>query len=237
MGTKCGLPRKCEHCVYACPMKDGPRTLLICANTPDAPGRIVRIDPADVCAHFTTGRRRVSVPRARVRRIEPPQPPCDEIRYIPLTRGKFAIVDTTDYETLAQYHWHAVGNERDGFYAARWLPGRKLLLMHREIMAPPKGMVVDHIDGNRANNRRINLRICTLAENNRNAAPSRNSTSRFKGVHWDKKSGRWVAAIYHNGRQMYLGSFDDEIEAAKAYDRKAREFFGEFARLNFPEEK
>ncbi len=233
MATQRGQPRQCRNCVYACPLKDGPRTLLICANTPDAPGQVVRIDPDGTCQRFCTNECRRSHPR--VPRPQLAQPPDDAIRYIPLTQGAFAIVDAADYAELARYNWCAIGNKRDGFYAGRGLPGGATLLMHRAIMDPPKGMFVDHIDGNRGNNRRANLRICTPEQNNRNARPIRNSSSRFKGVHWDKKSRKWVAMIRSGGKQIFLGAFDDEIEAAKAYDRKARELFGEFAYLNFPD--
>ncbi|MBN1363140.1 MAG: HNH endonuclease [Sedimentisphaerales bacterium] len=233
MRTKSGLPRKCENCCYACPLKDGSRTLLICANTPEAPGQIVRIRPEDACPNFCTRRRPVF---DGARKTVLPKPPNDEIRYIPLTQGQFAIVDAADYESLARYNWFALGNERTGFYAARWLPGHKTLLMHRAIMNPPPGMVVDHIDGNRSNNRRANLRVCTPEQNARNRRLRRDGSSRFKGVSFHRLSRKWIASICYDGKQIYLGSFDDETEAARAYDRKARDLFGEFARLNFPED-
>jgi len=108
--------------------------------------------------------------------------------------------------------------------------------MHRAIMNPPDGTVVDHINRNSLNNRRCNLRICTQKENLRNGRPSRRSTSRFKGVYFDKQTRKWIAKIGYNGKTIHLGSFEDEVEAAKAYDRKAYELFGDFAYLNFPEE-
>lgn len=105
--------------------------------------------------------------------------------------------------------------------------------MHREIMNAPKGMVVDHIDGNGLNNRKSNLRICTQAQNNLNSRPKRNCSSRYKGVSFYKRDKIWQVQIFHNSRTIFLGRFDDEIEAALAYDRKAAELFGEFAYLNF----
>jgi len=200
--------------------------LLICANCVDAPGELRDVPATGLCRNFR--RRRGPV----VRR----EPPNDEIRYIPLTRGKYAIVDAADYEWLSKHKWFANGNEETGFYAARWLPNHKMLLMHRAIMDPPEGMIVDHIDRNRLNDCRANLRNCTWKENMRNTPSSRNATSRFKGVHFVKKIGKWVATIRCDGKTTYLGAFDDEIEAARAYDRKARELFGEFAYLNFPDE-
>jgi hypothetical protein len=99
----------------------------------------------------------------------PPEPPNDEIRYIPLTKGLYAIVDAADYEWLSKYKWTAliVG---DKAYAIRSHKG-KTILMHREIMQPPPGMVVDHINGVSLNNRRCNLRVCTPLQNRYNSRP------------------------------------------------------------------
>ena len=106
--------------------------------------------------------------------------------------------------------------------------------MHREIMHAPKGMVVDHIDGNSLNNRRSNLRLCTVSQNHQNRRRTYGS-SKYKGAWWDKRRNKWVAAITFKGKYIYLGFFDNEIDAGKAYDRKAAELFGEFAYLNFPD--
>ena len=220
--------RRCDNCVYAGPLAHGDETLLVCANTPAAPGRLVCVEPDGACRCFRKK-------RPPVLRLPPPEPPNDEIRYIPLTRGKFAIVDAADYESLSQHKWLANGDEKRGFYAARRV-GNKLVLMHRVIMNPPEGTVVDHINRNSLNNRRRNLRICTQKENSRNGRPSRRSTSRFKGVYFHKQTRKWIATIGYNGKTIHLGSFDDEVEAARAYDRKAYELFAEFAYLNFPHE-
>ena len=106
--------------------------------------------------------------------------------------------------------------------------------MHRAILNAPKGLLVDHIDGNGLNNRKSNLRLCTFAQNAHNSRPRRNSSSRYKGVCWHKLKKKWTVSIYKGGKRTYLGYYDDEIEAALAYDRKAEELFGEFAYLNFP---
>ncbi len=107
--------------------------------------------------------------------------------------------------------------------------------MYRLIMNAPKGMVVDHYDGNGLNNCRANLRICTRQQNAYNSRRS-GGTSQFKGVHFEKATGKWRATITLKGEHFDLGLYDDEVEAARAYDRKAIELFGEFAYLNFPEE-
>jgi hypothetical protein len=202
--------------------------LLTCMNHPEAPGVLREVIATGTCRNFR------AKPQPVVR-LEPPESSDPSIRYIPLTRGKFAIVDAADYEWLSQYKWLATGNEHRGFYAGRRV-GAKLLLMHRVIMDPPEGMVVDHISGNGLDDRRANLRVCSRRQNAHNCGPTRWTSSRFKGVYFCKATGKWVATIGWKGKTIHLGSFDDEIEAARAYDRKAAELFGEFAYLNFPHE-
>ncbi len=107
-----------------------------------------------------------------------------------------------------------------------------MIQMSVHLMNPTPGLRVDHIDGNKLNCRRANLRTCTHAENIRNRKKHKNGSSRFKGVHND--GVRWRARIKLNGKAKSLGTYRTEIEAALAYDRAAREMFGEFARPNFP---
>jgi len=163
-------------------------------------------------------------------RRRPPVPEGD-YRVIPLSNGSYAYVDAADYEWLSQWAWNVVG----GGYAARNDNG-KTVLMHRQILRPPRGKFVDHKDGNRANNCRSNLRVCTRKENMRNLRKQNGSVSRFKGVTYCKRMDKWFGRCWYEGGDHYLGSFDDEVEAARAYDRRAVEMLGEFARLNFPRE-
>lgn len=100
-----------------------------------------------------------------------------------------------------------------------------------------ENLQIDHINNIRTDNRLENLRLCTHQQNSFNQKRKRVSSSRFKGVHWCKTYKKWVSAIRHNKRGKHLGNYDNEIEAAKAYDKKAKELFGEFAWLNFPEEQ
>ena len=218
--------RRCEDCICADTLQDGRRTLLICANTPASPGQMVRVKPDGACRRFR--------PKRKVVRGVPPESHDDDIRYIPLTKGKVAIVDAADYEWLSRYKWQAL-DFGGRIYASRAAPGRGRISMHRAIMKPPKGMVVDHINGNGLDNRRCNLRICTFAQNCANRRPQRNRASPYKGVA-PGRNGKATAQIGYRGEIMWLGTFDDEIEAAKAYDRKAYELHGEFAYLNFPDE-
>ncbi len=161
-----------------------------------------------------------------------PATPEGDVRRIPFGGGLYAYVDAADYEWLSQYHW----SRFSGGYAARRDKTGKWILMHREIMQAPDGTPVDHHDGNKANNCRFNLRICTADENRHNQALRSDSTSGFKGVSLHKRSGKYRAKFTHSGHHFYLGSFADPVEAARAYDYKAVQCCGPFARVNLPEE-
>jgi len=158
------------------------------------------------------------------------------MKRIPLTQNKFAIVDDDMFEYLNQWKWYARkgGNT---FYAVRNVGkylNQKKIHMHRQIMNAQEGQEIDHINHNALDNRRTNLRTCTRAQNQHNRKINRNSTSKFKGVYWNKVRRKWQARVSLNGKRPYLGSFNNELDAAKAYDKKAKELFGEFANLNFP---
>jgi hypothetical protein len=199
----------------------------MCANHPDTPGTIREVPPGGPCRSFR------EKPKPVVR-VTPPTPPNDKIRYIPLTKGKFAIVDAEDYEWLSQYKWHAIRAERGRtYYACRNDHGRSLS-MHREIMKPPKGKVVDHENGNGADNRRANMRNCSQLQNSQNIRRRVKGKSEFRGVY--RRGDKWEAKVFHKGKEYYLGLYDDPIEAAKVRDRKAYELAGEYAYLNFPED-
>ena len=152
-------------------------------------------------------------------------------RRIPLTRGKFALVDSADYYRLAQFNWQAMAGNNT-FYATGRADG-KATKMHRLIMDPPAHLLVDHIDRNGLNNCRSNLRLCTIAQNSCNAIPH-GSSSKYKGVCWNKRKKKWIARIRLSGKIYSLGYFTDEITAAKAYDKKAGQLHRQFACLNFP---
>ncbi len=210
--------------------------LRLCFNGVETPGRMQEVCADGVCGNYRARR----WPQGK--RDRPPKPPNDEIRYIPLTHGLYAIVDAEDYEALSKYKWHARLDKRSkNVYAARADYYRengkrccRMIQMHREIMKTPDGMVVDHINGNGINNRRCNMRNCTQFENTHNARPRTDGKSRFIGVVPYK--GKWLARVSTQGRRHQVGTFDDEVEAAKARDRKAVELFGQFARLNFPQD-
>jgi hypothetical protein len=162
------------------------------------------------------------------------------MKEIRLTQNKVAIVDDEDYEYLNKFKWHfskrkSNGQSFAGRQPSRKLPGpRRTIVMHREIMNAPKGIQVDHINHDTLDNRRCNLRLCTCQENLRNKRlnPNKN-TSGFKGVSWHKQNSKWKAEIMVNKNNIYIGYFENPIDAALAYDAKARELFKEFACTNF----
>ena len=154
---------------------------------------------------------------------------------IELSWGKWAIVDAEDYEQLSKYRWCAIQTGRN-WYAKTFDRNGIILSMHRFITNAPKGLFVDHKNHNGLDNRRSNLRLCTHAQNQQNTKPRSGGTSKYKGVFWEKAKKKFRAKITHNRKGIHLGYFDDEIDAAKAYDKKAVELFGEFAYLNFPQE-
>jgi len=160
-------------------------------------------------------------------------------KQIPLTQGNFAIVDDADYEWLNQYKWHSVFR-KTVTYAAHPLPRglgpRKRWRMHRLILGLKfnDGTTVDHINRNGLDNRRCNLRLCTPSQNGMNSPPEPGYTSKYKGVSWDKISSKWYSQIAVDAKTYNLGRFENETDAAKAYDAKVTELCDEFAYLNFP---
>jgi len=147
-------------------------------------------------------------------------------------KGKFTLVDDEDYEELMKYKWYlsTLGypvkhKMESGVY--------KITLLHRLIMNAKKGLVIDHINHNTLDNQKINLRECTHAQNMQNKI-SITGVSKFKGAYFnkDRKSKKWWSYIRYNNKKIFLGTFKTELEAAKAYNAKALELFGQFAHLN-----
>jgi len=148
------------------------------------------------------------------------------MKKISLSQGKYALVDEADYGLISQYKWCI----SSAGYALSNTPDRKQVIMHRLIMGAPNGKEVDHIDLNRLNNSRSNLRIVSRHENNCNRRAYSNNKSGYKGVSW--KGDKWRATITVNGIHKHLGCFIDKLEAAKAYNKAALTYHKEFAKVN-----
>lgn len=144
--------------------------------------------------------------------------------------GHFAVVDDTDYPEVSGYRWHRTDRGyvcRSGDRSGTRIP------LHRHLLIPPPDMEVDHINGDKLDNRRANLRICTHQQNVRNAP--RISRSGYRGVQRvTTRTPTWYAHIAVNGKKRYLGSFSTPMYAARAYDKAAKQLHGEFGILNFP---
>jgi hypothetical protein len=153
-------------------------------------------------------------------------------RSIPLTKGRVAIVDDGDYAWLTQWRWRL--NSKGYAIRSFTINGKEIVLcMHREIMQAQRGQFVDHIDHNRLNNGRANLRFVTQQQNLMNRRLHRNNSSGQKGV--SRLHDKWHARIQLNEQSIHLGFFDDLETAAQVYDVAARKLFGIYAMLNLPD--
>lgn len=154
--------------------------------------------------------------------------------------GNYALVDDIDYEIVNKIKWYCA-KDNNNFYAIS--NKGKHTKMHRLILGlTAPNILADHIDHNGLNNQKCNLRICSHSENMRNRKSCQNSTSKYLGVNWEKrryyKNGvrkdypGWKASLKFNKKNVFIGMFKDEKDAALAYNKKATELFGEFANLN-----
>jgi len=152
------------------------------------------------------------------------------MKEIPLTQGRFTIVDDEDFEWANQWKWYL----NTSGYAVRvdYHQQKRTIYLSRMICHTPIEMETDHINGNRLDNREINLRICTRTQNRQNRIIHKNNSSGYKGVTFDKRKRKWCAQIKCS-KHIHLGYFDCLKDAARAYDLAAKKYFGEFARLNF----
>lgn len=138
--------------------------------------------------------------------------------------SQHAAVDNWEHELLKEKAWY----ENNGYARA----GNKRGYMHQFIMWAPKGYQIDHINGNKLDNRKENLRVISSKLNKWNQGIRSNNTSGYKGVSWSKNAQKWHAYIKVNYKRIHIGLFDDKEDAAKAYNAAAAEHFGEFARYN-----
>ena len=223
--TALGAGQNCENCEHSVPAGGSKVATLICRHKAEADLPWQVVEPNGACSNFERARELVPVDIAAAL--------AEGAKLIPLTQDKFAIVDAEDYGRLCKYKWYTQKGRRN-YYARNQRP-HGMVLMHRVILNAPRGLVVDHINHNGLDNRKRNLRLCTVTQNNQNRRPitNPNKTSKYKGVSFDKNRNRFAAYIKHHKKSYFLGRFDSETDAAKAYDKKASELFGEFAYLNF----
>lgn len=155
------------------------------------------------------------------------------MKEIPLTQGMVALVDDEDFERLSACKWFVGGLPHRRYAMSR--KNSRCVYMHREILGVTSRQVdVDHVNGDRLDCRRSNLRACTRSQNMGNAKRPKNGSSQYKGVSYFRRDGCWMAKITVGRAQTFLGYFDKEEDAGRAYDAAAREVYGEFARVNFP---
>ena len=156
---------------------------------------------------------------------------------ITLGTGESVLVDPEDYARLSQLKWWRHGNKNRAYARRRvYINGKEdhRTFMHREILPPSEGLEIDHINGNGLDNRKCNLRLCTRMQNqyNRNKQNKGNPSSKYKGVAFSKRSDKWVAYIRVKGLRIHLGYFENETDAAIAYNKAAIEYFKEYANIN-----
>lgn len=162
------------------------------------------------------------------------------MKEIKLACGKKAIVDDADFELLSKYKWSLVSGKYaravayDIGIGKNGRPKQRIIKMHRLLLGVDKDKVVDHINGDGLDNRRSNLRICNRTQNQGNRIVQKNSKSQLKGVEIrERKTGTvWIAYIVKKCKKISLGSYKSKIDAAKAYNNAASDYFGEFAKLN-----
>lgn len=149
------------------------------------------------------------------------------MKRIRLLRGEYTKVSTCDFKKLSEKSWYLSSWGR----AVR-KEGHRTIYMSREIIGCSGKVHVDHKNGDKLDNRRRNLRIASVSQNQMNRTKSDNKSSRFKGVCWDKSRLKWIVHLKKNKKVLHLGRFAKEVEAAKAYNVAAEKHFGKFAKLN-----
>lgn len=160
------------------------------------------------------------------------------VREIHLRTGHVALVDAADFDMLSAWKWRTLQNSKGHGYVYAVATGRKgtddtaTVFLHRLLTQAPRGLMVDHINGDGLDNRRANLRVCTSGQNTTNSRKRLGCKNALKGVALNGK--RWAATIRHDGQVHHLGRFRNPEAAAVAYDDAARRLHGEFARVNFP---
>ena len=151
------------------------------------------------------------------------------MKKILLSQNKYSIVDDEDFDLLNQFKWSVMNV---GYAIRQDLNTKKFILMHRHILNAPDKFLVDHINGDKLDNRKENLRLCTKSQNMMNRDKTINNTSGFKGVYFRKDTKKWGAQIKLNYKNISLGSYNTKEDAVKAHKNGLVKYHKEFARLN-----
>lgn len=153
------------------------------------------------------------------------------MKHIQLTQGQVAIVDDEDYDELSRFSWY-VDNKGYAQRNQNEVTPRTTIRMHQQILGVIPGMQIDHLNRNRLDNQRTNLRYISPVNQARNVGMKKNNSSGFKGVSWWSKTGKWRAYITFERKPITIGYFFAKVDAARAYDEKAKELFGQYALTN-----
>lgn len=149
--------------------------------------------------------------------------------------GTSFIIDASDFTEVSQHNWFEERNGYPSYNTSRKSPeGRRRVTLHRFLMKPQVGVDIDHISGDRLDNRRCNLRVCSHQENMFNQKTRNTNSSGFNGVSFQKSAGKYAAYINQNEKKYHLGLFDTAEEAAAVRDKAAAKLYREFARFNLP---
>lgn len=151
----------------------------------------------------------------------------DDVAKCTFPDGRFFLIDAIDYEEVSKYLWHIDGNG--------YVVNIRIGLLHRFLMDCGTN-IIDHVNRDRLDNRRSNLRICNQRENTMNCTKRKRNTTGYKGVYFDKRRDKYYARLQSYGRTINLGYFNSPVDAAKAYDVAAIKSAGKFAYTNFPRE-
>lgn len=179
----------------------------------------MKITPSTDPQHHTSQQAKVK----RAAYVLPPSIP--NAKWVPLAGGRFALVDEDDYERVSRYNWCSYSNGATRYAQCDHVS------MHHFILRTTNE--TDHKNHNGLDNRKQNLRTCSHAQNVMNTRKTTGKLSRFKGVSFNKPINKWTSEITFQTNRSNLGYFENEEDAARAYDRAAIERFGEFAKLNF----
>jgi hypothetical protein len=152
---------------------------------------------------------------------------------LPLSKNKYALVDDEDYPKVSKHKWFVIQRGKSE-HACRTVienGNKRTEYLHRALLNPNSNEVVDHINGNGLDNQKANLRLCTKQQNSWNSDKNTKNVSGYKGVSFEKTTGKWRVRIRKDGKSYSYGLYEQAEEASKVYLEKAQELFGQYARI------